>query len=105
VSGDEPVDVLNYAKESPVFPHEPTSNQWFTEAQFESYRMLGAVSADAIAPDVNGTDGLRRFFETSLEGVQRRSGVSSTDAGAGITTDDRVRSVRSDCAPWESSAQ
>src|SRR5687768_7830157 len=46
---------------SPVFPHEPTSNQWFTEAQFESYRMLGAVSADAIAPDVNGTDGLRRF--------------------------------------------
>jgi Patatin-like phospholipase len=41
LSGDEPVDVLNYARSHPVFPHESTANQFFTEAQFESYRMLG----------------------------------------------------------------
>jgi hypothetical protein len=40
--GDEPVDVANYAAANPLFPHQPTSNQWFDEAQFESYRMLGA---------------------------------------------------------------
>lgn len=40
--GDEPVDVRNYASQNDAFPHEPTSDQWFSEAQFESYRALGA---------------------------------------------------------------
>jgi hypothetical protein len=41
-NGNEPVDVAQYARENPAFPHEPTFNQWFNEAQFESYRRLGA---------------------------------------------------------------
>ncbi len=36
-----PPDVLGYSRSSPTFPNEPTSDQWFTEAQFESYRALG----------------------------------------------------------------
>ena len=36
-----PADVLSYSRASETFPHEPTSDQWFTEAQFESYRSLG----------------------------------------------------------------
>ena len=39
--GNEPVDVANYALANPPFPHQPTTNQWFSEAQLESYRMLG----------------------------------------------------------------
>jgi len=39
--GDEPVDVLNYARAHPAFPQESTMNQWFDTAQFESYRGLG----------------------------------------------------------------
>jgi hypothetical protein len=39
--GNEPVDVANYAIANPPFPHQPTTNQWFSEAQLESYRMLG----------------------------------------------------------------
>jgi hypothetical protein len=35
------MDVLSYAMSHPTFPHETTSNQFFTESQFESYRMLG----------------------------------------------------------------
>jgi hypothetical protein len=46
LSGDEPIDVVNYAKDHPSFPHESTANQWFTEAQFESYRMLGLHSIE-----------------------------------------------------------
>jgi hypothetical protein len=42
--GDEPVDVANYAAAHPPFPHQPTTNQWFDDAQFESYRMLGLHS-------------------------------------------------------------
>jgi len=36
-----PRDVYNYAQTSPTFPHEPTSDQFFSESQFESYRALG----------------------------------------------------------------
>ena len=41
VAGDEPVDVANYARTHAAFPHESTTEQWFDEAQFESYRRLG----------------------------------------------------------------
>lgn len=41
VHGDEPHDVCSYHALHPVFPHEPTSDQFFSEAQFESYRKLG----------------------------------------------------------------
>jgi hypothetical protein len=47
--GNEPVDVLNYALANPVFPHEPTSDQFFSESQFESYRQLGLHTVQTIA--------------------------------------------------------
>ena len=53
VSGDEPIDIDNYARACPEFPHESTADQWFDEAQFESYRALGAHSIDTIARHVN----------------------------------------------------
>lgn len=34
-------DIVAYAAEQREFPHQPTTDQWFTEAQFESYRQLG----------------------------------------------------------------
>ena len=46
--GDEPVDVANYAAAHPLFPHQPTTNQWFEDAQFESYRMLGLFTIGAV---------------------------------------------------------
>ncbi len=41
LTGNEPIDVLNYAKTHETFPHEPTGDQFFSESQFESYRALG----------------------------------------------------------------
>lgn len=38
---NESAGVKAYAETHPDFPHEPTSDQWFDEAQFESYRSLG----------------------------------------------------------------
>lgn len=43
---DEPADVFNYAVAKPDFPQQSTSNQWFNESQFESYRVLGLHSVD-----------------------------------------------------------
>jgi hypothetical protein len=39
--GDEPVDVINYHSTHPDFPHQSTGDQFFDEAQWESYRRLG----------------------------------------------------------------
>ena len=45
---DLPQDVYNYAQESLLFPHEPTSDQFFSESQFESYRALGRHAINEI---------------------------------------------------------
>jgi hypothetical protein len=41
LTGSEPGDVLQYRAAHAEFPHESTSDQWFGESQFESYRKLG----------------------------------------------------------------
>jgi len=55
LSGDEPVDVKNFALGDPTFPHDSTGNQFFDEARFESYRTLGFHTVLTVA------DGLRDF--------------------------------------------
>jgi hypothetical protein len=51
ITGDEPRDVFNYAQASPEFPHESTGDQWFSESQFESYRMLGLHTVTEMCQD------------------------------------------------------
>ena len=43
---------MNYAATHPDFPHEPTSDQWFDEAQYESYRRLGRYVAKKLFGDL-----------------------------------------------------
>ena len=43
-----PAEVRAYGARNPAFPHESTTNQWFSESQFESYRALGAFQVDAV---------------------------------------------------------
>jgi hypothetical protein len=43
-----PRDVYNYCQQSKDFPHESTSDQFFSESQFESYRALGRHVIDVI---------------------------------------------------------
>jgi hypothetical protein len=42
---DLPADVFEYAQRGSGFPQETTGDQWFSEAQFESYRHLGEIIA------------------------------------------------------------
>ena len=51
VSGDESVDVGNYHRAQPDFPHEPTADQFFDEPQWESYRKLGEHIGTALGLD------------------------------------------------------
>jgi hypothetical protein len=60
VTGDEPLDVLNYARSHPAFPHESTANQFFTEAQFESYRILGLHTIEQVFTAENASLAMAR---------------------------------------------
>ena len=42
LTGHESADVLSYSREHIEFPHDATTNQWFSESRFESYRKLGS---------------------------------------------------------------
>ena len=46
-----PDDVAEYAKRGTGFPQESTGDQWFSEAQFESYRRLGEFIGEALCTD------------------------------------------------------
>jgi hypothetical protein len=52
--GNEPRDIYEYFKTNPTFPHETTSDQFFSESQFESYRMLGAYTMEKLCADCDG---------------------------------------------------
>ncbi len=50
--GDEPIDIFNYATANGQFPHESTLDQWFSESQFESYRMLGFYTIEQVFQEI-----------------------------------------------------
>ncbi|WP_414731351.1 patatin-like phospholipase family protein [Vineibacter terrae] len=41
LTADVPEDVRKYRMADPLFPHQPTTDQFFDEEQFEAYRALG----------------------------------------------------------------
>lgn len=51
LNGSEPADVLNYHKSDNAFPQDTIADQWFSEPQFEGYRMLGSHMIQTICPD------------------------------------------------------
>jgi hypothetical protein len=63
--GNEPRDIYEYFKRSETFPHESTADQFFSESQFESYRMLGAHTMDQLCTECRGD--FRCFIRHILE--------------------------------------
>ncbi len=60
---NEPVDVRNYAAAHPGFPHESTGDQWFSESQLESYRMLGFHTMNEILEGGKSAPTMEEFFQ------------------------------------------
>jgi GNAT superfamily N-acetyltransferase len=63
LTGDEPPDVLQYRTRNQKFPHETTSDQFYDEAQWESYRRLGKHTA------LEGFGFVSRLGEVTADGV------------------------------------
>jgi len=62
--GDEPRDIYEYFKSNKAFPHESTKDQFFSESQFESYRMLGLYTMEKLCSDCTGD--FRNFIRKIL---------------------------------------
>jgi hypothetical protein len=85
LGAQEPIDVRNYATTSPPFPHESTSDQWFSETQFESYRMLGRHIISSICDgDLEDLDfeNLKDRVRRYLAGIEAPQGQA---AGPGVS--------------------
>jgi hypothetical protein len=52
IASQDPADVRQYGFENTDFPQQSTVNQWYDEAEFESYRSLGAWSVSSLLQGV-----------------------------------------------------
>jgi hypothetical protein len=80
LSGDEPIDVRNFALLDPAFPHDSTGNQFFDEDRFESYRALGYHSILSLAGELENVDAW-----DLCAAVARTSGAADAFAAAPST--------------------
>lgn len=77
--GNEPRDVCHYAAQNKVFPQQPTSDQFFGETQFESYRQLGYFATRTVcsarAQDI-GDRSWAESFERAVHGHLEQSAAT-----------------------------
>ena len=74
IVGDESADVRQYALQNSAFPHQTTTDQWFDESQFESYRNLGETCALAAFGTLKATAEMRSRSRLRPEDVERLFG-------------------------------
>ena len=66
ITGKEPPDIRQYSLTHKDFPHESTANQFFNEAQFESYRHLGWFAVRTIAQGLQSQSRTSTYEEPAL---------------------------------------
>jgi hypothetical protein len=90
--GTEAAGIASYAASHPTFPHETTTDQWFTESQFESYRSLGFEITDHILKTENIAVSLPGQPKATLK--QRLAELSKTTLAG-----QAVQAPKRDCQP------
>jgi hypothetical protein len=67
------VDVRGYASDHPEFPHESTTDQWFSESQLEAYRALGAHITEHVCSAGAGVAPGASVAPLSLDELKKRA--------------------------------
>jgi hypothetical protein len=86
LTGDEPTDVVGYAAQNEEFPHQSTSDQWFDESQFESYRALGAHIAESVLEPLEDSEIVSQWSNERIFVELSKHWHSPGKAGAGAFT-------------------
>ncbi|HJY05047.1 MAG TPA: hypothetical protein VJ323_01960, partial [Bryobacteraceae bacterium] len=96
LNGNEPADVKQYAALDSRFPHQPTSDQFFDESQFESYRRLGQHIIEEICGGMQGP--IRRLdlqeFKNKAETYARIGAPPVSGSAAEVSGGDSLHVVR-----------
>lgn len=86
IIGSENADLLNYRRLHPDYPHESIADQWFDEAQFESYRALGDHIVECAlreaAQATRGANGQHDIAALCAQLMQRHGPTSCAGPGA-----------------------
>lgn len=79
-----PADVENYRLAHPDFPQQSTLDQWFDEAQWESYRLLGETIGRHLANaiTVGLPENAAAWFEPESHAIARRDKTMASRANA-----------------------
>jgi hypothetical protein len=98
ITGDEPLDIIEFRKRNSEFPHTSTVNQFFDESHFESYRALGHHIASEIfsedmpelplPADEDACRRVKKLFDRIDEDWQKRLKLSRK------SSDESLKSVR-----------
>lgn len=86
LSGDEPVDVRNFACSDPTFPHDSTANQFFDEARFESYRTLGFHTMLSVLPGLKRVPNAEALCGTARTMLADLAAARRSGGGAPVST-------------------
>jgi GNAT superfamily N-acetyltransferase len=94
LTGEEPPDVVQYQARHPSFPHESTGDQFYDEAQWESYRRLGEHAGNVVFRYLEkfpvDRAWRRQFVEnTFLEATQRWNPAHDTQTEIFRAAEDR----------------
>jgi hypothetical protein len=84
MSGDETVDVRNFAATHAEFPHDSTADQFYAEDRFESYRALGYHSVLSVAGHLQDADAWALWAAIS-------QGAAATDSAPPAARSEGVR--------------
>lgn len=74
VRGCESRDVQHYAAKNEAFPQEPTSNQFYGESQFESYRQLGETAVAFVFGDEAPPQSVKPWAASVVEAARQHLG-------------------------------
>jgi hypothetical protein len=82
MTGDEPTELHQYKADHAAFPHEPTTDQFFSEPQFESYRRLGVHVAETALGNAAKLGGGNGSLEEFCVQLRKRWFPAQTDREA-----------------------
>jgi hypothetical protein len=85
VTGDEPPYVRDYKRRSPAFPNESTADQFFDEAQFESYRALGYHAMNNALKAIVGAGADGTPIAEEIAALRRALGIEDSIRRASIS--------------------
>lgn len=101
LTGDEPADLIQYAKSHPEFPASRAGNNTFAESDFESYRRLGEHIVDSLVVGLQISSqtttsqffhAVRRRLQPDLKG---ESAVGAADESVSTPPQDLVDAIAS----------